>query len=363
MRLSDIAKSPLWLAELFTTAKSFNSNPVIASRTLNQLGLHMARVSAAHLMSRWRTLFMGHLLTEDHKRQYREQGYLRIDNVLPAGDFARLREEILAFEGDLRRMVQGDTLTFQGLLDAQALAQMPSCRKLLTDDHLLKTMMYGGYVYKHPMFFAHLVVNGAAPNSRAPDPQKDFHADTFHPTMKAWLFLDDVTPENGPFMYVPGSHRLTPARRGWDHEMAVTGRDLENTYAQRGSFRISETDLKARGFADPVTFTVPANTLVMADTYGFHRRGDAAPGTSRLAIYAYSRANPFNPFPGALPASRAAIEQWATRRSLTAADRAAETRNSRASWHQVPSGELRANANTSPSRAEKPAPPKTRSAA
>jgi hypothetical protein len=354
MQLSDIAKSPLWFAELFTTAKSFKANPIIGNQGLNRLGLHLLRVRAAHAMSRWRLAFMGHLISEDLKRQYREQGFLKIESVLPAGDFARLREEILAFNGDLRRMVQGDTYTFQGLLDQATVRDMPTCRRLLEDNHLLKAMMYGGYVYKHPMFFAHLIVNGAT-GAPASDPQKDFHADTFHPTMKAWLFLDDVTPENGPFHYVPGSHRLTPARRAWDHEMAVAGRNLENTYAQRGSFRISEADLEARGFADPVAFTVPANTLVMADTYGFHRRGNAAPGSSRLAIYGYSRANPFNPFPGALPRPRAAIEQWATRRGLA----------TNRSWHKVPASELRNNANAIvPGTEAKAEPPDgTRSAA
>ena len=44
-----------------------------------------------------------------------------------------------------------------------------------------------------------------------PDPQTALHADTFHPTVKAWLFLTDVAADAGPFTYVPGSHRLTPS--------------------------------------------------------------------------------------------------------------------------------------------------------
>jgi hypothetical protein len=34
--------------------------------------------------------------------------------------------------------------------------------------------------------------------------------------MKAWLFLDDVALEDGPFADVAGSHRLTPARLAWE---------------------------------------------------------------------------------------------------------------------------------------------------
>ena len=45
-----------------------------------------------------------------------------------------------------------------------------------------------------------------------PDPQTDLHIDTFHPTVKAFYFLTDVADDEGPFVYVPGSHRLTDAR-------------------------------------------------------------------------------------------------------------------------------------------------------
>ena len=42
-------------------------------------------------------------------------------------------------------------------------------------------------------------------------------------------------------------------------------------------------------------FTVPANTLIIGDTHGFHRRGDAVPGTERFAVYGGMRRSPFIP--------------------------------------------------------------------
>ena len=56
---------------------------------------------------------------------------------------------------------------------------------------------------------------------RAADPQTDLHTDTFHPTVKAWLFLTDVAPDAMPFVYVPGSHRLTPQRLDWERRMSI----------------------------------------------------------------------------------------------------------------------------------------------
>jgi hypothetical protein len=355
MRLSNIAMWPIWTVELFTTAKSFSANPIIGSKTLNRWGLHVARVRLAQLMTRWRWLFMGWLLPADIKRQFREQGYVKIENFLPPEEFARLREEILHFNGELRRMVQGDTYTYQGLLDEGTVASMPACRKLLKDRRFRSVMMYGGSAYKMPMFFAHCIVNGVGDGAGG-DPQKDFHSDTFHPTMKAWLFLDHVDDAIGPFNYVPGSHRPSSHRLKWDYENSVTGKDLANKYAQRGSLRISPEELQARGFNEPVAMKVPANTLVMADTYGFHRRGDASPGSTRLAIYAYSRSNPFNPLPGFAPVSwRSRIEQFFTKANLKVADAAAARNKTPASWHIVPPGEIAAHAQQAPTELRKSA--------
>ena len=52
------------------------------------------------------------------------------------------------------------------------------------------------------------------------------------------------------------------------------------------------------GLPEPVAVAVPANTLVLADTVGFHRRGQAQDERPRRAIYVYMRTNPFNPILG-----------------------------------------------------------------
>ena len=54
-----------------------------------------------------------------------------------------------------------------------------------------------------------------------PDPQLELHADTFHPSLKAWLFLTDVTDDQGPLTYVAGSHRLTPQRLAWEQARSI----------------------------------------------------------------------------------------------------------------------------------------------
>ena len=160
MHLLRLLRWPLWFLEIFTTAKSFTANPIIGNPALNRLGLHLARVRLAHAMTAWRRLFIAPLVPADLKRQYREQGYIAIENFLDPQEFAALRAEIIAFDGELRRMIQGDTITFQGLLDDDTVARMPAAARLLGARRFRNIMMYGGASFKLPMFFAHCVRNG-----------------------------------------------------------------------------------------------------------------------------------------------------------------------------------------------------------
>lgn len=129
------------------------------------------------------------------------------------------------------------------------------------------------------------------------DPQIYLHADTFHPTVKAWYFLSDVSVEDGPFTYVPGSHILTPERVAWERQKSLDARQAERLTA-RGSFRVDPGELAALNLPPARAFGVPANTLIVADTFGFHARGKASHASTRVEIWAYGRRNPYIPWTG-----------------------------------------------------------------
>ena len=52
------------------------------------------------------------------------------------------------------------------------------------------------------------------------------------------------------------------------------------------------------GYPDPVPLAVPANTLVVADTHGFHARVPSQRASTRFAVYGSLRRNPFLPWTG-----------------------------------------------------------------
>ena len=68
--------------------------------------------------------------------------------------------------------------------------------------------------------------------------------------------------------------------------------------SQRGSFRIAHDELSALGLPAPRAFSVPANTLVVADMCGFHARGNSNRQTLRIELWAYCRRTPFLPWTG-----------------------------------------------------------------
>ncbi len=332
--LRSIVLTPVWFIQLFGMSKSFKANPIIGSAMLNRLGLHVARVAAAHAVSRLRWWMLSPLASAEHREAFHRDGFVVIRDFLPADQFDALVAEVRSCRGEVRECIQGDTLTHRILLDEDQVASMSACRALLEHPVYERLLMYCAARYKRPLYYIQSIKNGYV-NGRD-DPQKVLHADTFHPAMKAWLFLEDVTEANGPFTYVPGSHRLTRERLRWEYRKSLTARSLNDGYSEKGSFRVSRDDLRELGLPDPVGLTVPANTLVVADTSGFHCRGQASEKSSRLEIWAYSRSNPFNPFPGVGSRLLSRIECRVAKAYWRYMDRRAARRNTLSSWHPVP---------------------------
>ena len=70
---------------------------------------------------------------------------------------------------------------------------------------------------------------------------------------------------------------------------------------------ISPDALGELGLPPPRAIAAPANTLVVADTFGFHARGASAEPTARVEIWAFGRRNPFLPWTGLDPWAVAAL--------------------------------------------------------
>ncbi|MCB1377822.1 MAG: phytanoyl-CoA dioxygenase family protein [Alphaproteobacteria bacterium] len=301
MKFTDMLKYPLWTVALASGAKSFRDNKIIGSPALNRMGLHVARISLAHKLAWSRRRKLAHLVSDADRNAFDRDGFVAKRNFLDSEAFSALRDEALAFRGPAREMIQGDTITRRIALDGPALSAMPRVAALLRRPDWRGLMRYVGSFDQEPLYYIQTILSHV--KEGAPDPQTNFHADTFHPSVKAWFFLTDVTEDEGPFCYVPGSHRLTPERLAWERDMSLAAAQQADSYSARGSFRASAADMARMKLPEPVAFAVPGNTLVVGDTVGFHARGLSARPSRRVEIWAYGRRNPFLPWTGLDPLS------------------------------------------------------------
>lgn len=331
---------PWWLAQVFTSAKSFRDNPILGNRVLNRCGLHVFRLLLAHGMTHLRWWLLAPLVGRETRRKFLADGYVTVENCLPPEIFEQVLREAKSCDGEVRECVQGDTLTQRILLDGETLARLPATRSALAEPGLLRLLKFASSRNARPLFYFQKIKNGHVAGK--PDPQKFLHSDAFHPSLKAWLFLEDVPEEKGPFTFVPGSHKLLGRRLAWEYRRSLEGATMADEYGRRGSMRAEAADLEEMELVEPRLFAVKANTLVVANTFGLHRRGGTEGKCSRLEIWAYSRGNPFNPFPGFGLAVTDRLYLGLVKAYLRHLDKRAAKRGGRASWHLVPTEEFHA---------------------
>ena len=294
MSLARWWRAPLWAAALATGAKSFVDNPILGSRRLNARGLHAARVRLAHDLAAARRRRLAKGVRSEWREAFDRDGFVVVPDLMSAADLADVRHALAEQRLPMRAHLQGDTVTARVVLDRATSERLPALERLLARRDLRALFAYASGTRTPPAHYLQTILGGAVA-SGFPDPQVHLHADAFYPSMKAWLFLADVPEDGRPLTYVAGSHRLTPARLAWERGRSLTVLEHGDRLSQRGSFRVEREELPALGLPEPTRFAVPANTLVVADMFGFHARGDSDRPTTRVELWSYNRRPPFLP--------------------------------------------------------------------
>ena len=286
---------PLWAVQVFTGTKAFWPNPILGDARLNRRGLHVWRARLAHRLAARRRERLGRRVAEADRAAFARSGFILKPDFLPPALFAAVTAEIRAFRGVAAEVKEGDAITRRIPLTPANLKRLPACRALLGLAEWRALVRYVSSFDVDPVVsiqtvFTHVDRSGT-------DPQTRPHVDTFHPTMKAWLFLEDVALDDGPFAYWPGSHHRSPRRDAWERRQSIAASDPQSR-RRGGAFRVTTADARRLGHREPHRFAVAANTLVVADTCGLHARTATAAPTARLEIWASSRHNPFVPWSG-----------------------------------------------------------------
>ena len=271
------------LGRLFTTDKT------IDNWTLNRLGVQVLRTVVAHALYNTRPIPVSRGVAE-HVRELKRQGIVVIPNFLSHSELERVRAEARVIEergesvltihhGFTRRR----TVPIRDVPDEL----VPAMHRFFLDPRLEGILTAAeqrplGRLVDHSDLEILLY-----DESDAHDIQTELHSDCFYNTHKVWFYLSDVGPNDGPLVYVKGSNVLTLERlrhiyrESWDHAPDANA-----------SRRISEDE---RRTLEETVLTVPANTLVIVNTCGYHRRIAGVPGRRRTALSFFLRANPYAP--------------------------------------------------------------------
>ena len=135
------------------------------------------------------------------------------------------------------------------------------------------------------------------PSGRTDDQDREqlLHVDKFFSCAKAIYFPDQVTAADSPFVYCPGSHRLSLERLRYEQAMSVreamlrSGRAAELAPGPQIGFErgrnVVGPEFRQRLRLDERPIICPGNTLVVVNNRGFHHRGVLAPGARRRSLW------------------------------------------------------------------------------
>jgi|GEM_PF-1809641 len=118
------------------------------------------------------------------------------------------------------------------------------------------------------------------------------HIDTWQHRLKAWLYLDDVGPEQAPMAYLRGSHKPSNWRLAVEKVVARRYHTTPDGYATDDSLYIGcvwphEAQLLRQRYGfDEIMCAGAAGTLVMFDSRGLHRATPLVSGR-RIVLLSY----------------------------------------------------------------------------
>ena len=110
------------------------------------------------------------------------------------------------------------------------------------------------------------------------------HSDTFHNTLKIWIYLDDVSAEEDSLKYWKKSHLP-------NEEVDLIR--IKSLVDGNGSPRLAEEVMMQLGY-EKFDQPIKSNSIIIADTYGFHFRNFSPSKTEwRPTLFSSLRYSPF----------------------------------------------------------------------
>jgi hypothetical protein len=282
-----------------------STDKIVRNRTLNSLGCQVGRVVAAEALLRLRRRRL-HGDTPQPATALIRDGVACVPGFIAAGDFRDLLDEAERAERKLFTAPPPPD-KFGIVRQKISVKKYPNLfpvasRTILGSDLLLRIARVAEGWSDADDFTNRETALTYERLEQAVDPAEtserdeeissgDMHTDTFHYVTKAFLTLDDVSMENSPYTYATRSHRLTLSRLAWEYRNSIRPEQYRSGEYHN---RIWDAEQRQLGI-EPTPLEVPRNTLIVTNTFGFHRRGPMTRrGAVRRMLRVDFRSNPFN---------------------------------------------------------------------
>ena len=270
----------------------------VGSPTENRLGLQVLRVLSKRITRSLRSR-SGSTDIDPYVRVLEKDGVIVLPNFLEPNLFRSIVDEFEAAKADVAMApyqgLENGKLYRKQLRVSDSPGRFPLIRSTFQDSTLLRRIVSS--IIRRSVTVAPEVLLDTYqcmnPDGADNDIENILHADLHVPTIKMFFYLSKTDQSNGALVYAKGSQKLTWARLLHEYDMSVRqaklnrGLTVESELLERRSSlvrNIIRPEYRRRMKIVESPICVEANTLVIVNNMGFHRRGEFNSERPRKAL-------------------------------------------------------------------------------
>lgn len=274
----------------------FSKEKKIKNIFLNIIGIQPLRIIIAKIfIDLRRFIFFSKKKYQDEKRFLINNGYLVINNFLRDEDFNLLCKHFndkMVNSKNIYKQTNYSNSVNKYKIKGDELNDINCITQKILKDIRLKEILY--YVEAKKLDFNSKNISvwyekihqrNEKDLNKENDPQTILHRDTFYSSYKIILYLNDIDAQNSAFVYSKKSNKVNLRKLFLEYYNSIFGEspNIRSDNIFINFFKKNEINLSNK-----------ANTLIITDVSGFHRRGLSNNENVRNTFRISCRFNPFN---------------------------------------------------------------------
>ena len=278
-----------------TFEEFFSNKQYLSSSLLNKLGAPVLRNILTNFFFNLKR-YKNFKIKNNLELELVKNGIISIPNFLPNNDFEDLKREF-----KLLISKKNNEDRFNGIksikIENHEFDQYPAMKKLRNNDKL-KNLICAGEGLRQLKINKFAIENTRFGNKQQQKQYRGsfYHADVHFHSHKVLFYMNDVKMDCGPFVYCKNSHKNKLGRLIFEFMRGqLSDSHKEGWRIQKHLDKFFFKTYFQKLLKEEIKVACPANTLVIANVHGFHKRGESIPGVERSLIRIPFRYNPLGP--------------------------------------------------------------------